>query len=165
MHQMPQAGGHVGHRKKANASFAGIAKHRHTPHESGVSKKEAPVAKNNIIDTERLENKPVIVPGVDIGLPEKEVVALWINGQMRKSLGTTMWLELSFETELQAMAIRTASELMKSSKPMMTIITKTANLLGTADRLHCGLSLPGHKTGKQHHAPLGVLHMDSGQIC
>ena len=74
-----------------------------------------------------------------------------------------MWEELSFETDLQTMSLRTASDVIKHFKPIMKMMTGTDDMLGTANRPHFGLSLQGHETVRQQHAPLDVLHVASGQ--
>ena len=71
------------------------------------------MAKTNVIDTERLGDQPVIVQGVKIKLPEEEVVAWWRAYQTMESQKKTMWEELSFETDLQTMSLRTASDVIK----------------------------------------------------
>ena len=107
-----------GSQRKANASFARCAsKKTGTPRKWRKSKKEAPVARNNVIDAERLGDQPVIVRGVKIKLHEEEVVARWRNDKTMKSQGKTMWGDLSFETDIQAMALRTASDVIKTSNP------------------------------------------------
>ena len=59
--------------------------------------------------------------------------------------------------------METACNVVKNFKPMMEMMTETADMMKTATRPHFGLTLPGHKTEREHYAPLGVLHAASGR--
>jgi hypothetical protein len=88
-----------------------------------------------------------------------------VRKKLTRKLGvTTMWFELSLNTDLQAVALNIAPGVINNASPMMAMITTTMTLTGTVDRPHSGLSLPGHKSNKNHHhALLDVLHVTSGQ--
>ena len=63
-----------------------------------------------------------------------------------------MWLEISFDTDLQAAALGTVSDVIKNFKSMMTMTITAATLVGTVDIPHFGLSLPGHNTMEHQYA-------------
>ena len=53
--------------------------------------------------------------------------------------------------------------MVKNFKPMMKMMTETADMMSTASRPHFGLTLSGQNTKRQYYAPVGVLHAASGR--
>ena len=72
-------------------------------------------------------------------------------------------MELSLDTKLETVAMETACNVVKNFKPMMEMMTETADMTKTATRPHFGLALPGNNTDRPQYTPLDVLHAASGR--